>query len=77
MFSSILTFDFDLNLGSLLTFLGPNGLFLGRESIFGSTYVGEQLLFSIVSSILTFDFDLILGTFLAFWGPKGPFLGPG
>ena len=28
MFPSILTFDFDLNLGSFLTFWGPNGLFL-------------------------------------------------
>ena len=27
--SSILTFDFDLILGSFLTFWGPNGLFLG------------------------------------------------
>ena len=27
MFSSILTFDFDLNLEPLLTFSGPNGLF--------------------------------------------------
>ena len=29
MFLSILTFDFDLILGSLFTFWGPNGLFLG------------------------------------------------
>ena len=29
MFLSILTFDFDLILGSFLTFWGPNGLFLG------------------------------------------------
>ena len=29
MFPSILTFDFDLILGSFLTFGGPNGLFLG------------------------------------------------
>ena len=28
-FPSILTFDFDLTLGSFLTFLGPEGLFLG------------------------------------------------
>ena len=26
---SILTFDFDLILGSLITFLGPNGIFVG------------------------------------------------
>ena len=29
LFLSILTFDFELILGSFLTFLGPNGLFLG------------------------------------------------
>ena len=29
MFPSILTFDFDLILGSFLTFWGPNGLCLG------------------------------------------------
>ena len=30
---SILTFDFDLILGSFLTFWGPNGLFLGSPHI--------------------------------------------
>ena len=29
---SILTFDFDLNLGTFLTFWGPNGVFLGVGS---------------------------------------------
>ena len=29
MFSSVLTFDFDLMLWSFLTFWGPNGLFFG------------------------------------------------
>ena len=29
LFPSILMFDFDLILGLFLTFLGPNGLFLG------------------------------------------------
>ena len=61
MFSSIRTFDFDLILGSLLTFWGPNGLFLGlgqgAKTVLGSTYVVEQLLFSVVPSIMTFDFD--------------------
>ena len=33
MFLSILTFDFDLILGSFLTFLGPNGLFLGLGKV--------------------------------------------
>ena len=32
MFSSILTFAFDLILGSVCTFWGPNGLFLGLGS---------------------------------------------
>ena len=58
-------------------FWGPNGLFVGSgqclRTIFGSTHIGEQLLFSITPSILTFDFDLILGSFLAFWAPKGYF----
>ena len=35
MFPSILTFDFDLILGSFLIFGGPNGLFLGLRK--GST----------------------------------------
>ena len=33
LFLSILTFDFDLILGSFLTFLGPNGLFLGWNRV--------------------------------------------
>ena len=41
----------------------------------GSTYVVEQLSFSLFLSILTFDFDSILGSFLTFWGPNGLFLG--
>ena len=67
MIPSILTFEFDLILGYFLTFLGPNGLFLGSgvasKTVFGSTHVAEQLLFSVVFSILTFNFDLILGRF--------------
>ena len=43
----------------------------------GSTYVVEQLLFSLFFSILTFYFDLILGSFFTFWGPNGLFLGLG
>ena len=68
MFPSILTFDFDLILGSFLTFGGPNGLFLGlwkgSKTVLGSTHVVEQLSFSMLPSILTFDFDLILRSFL-------------
>ena len=81
LFLSILTFDFDLILGSFLIFWGPNGLFLGlwkgSKTVLGSTHVVEQLSFSMLPSILTFDFDLILGSFLTFWGPNGLFLGSG
>ena len=36
MFSSILTFYFLLlNVGSILTFLSPNGLFLGIKNVLG------------------------------------------
>ena len=65
MFPSILRFDFDLILGSFLTFWGPNGLFLGlgkgSNTVLGSTNVVQQLSFSIFLSILICDFYLILG----------------
>ena len=65
LYFSILTFYFDLILGSFLTFWGPNGLFLGlgkgSNTVLGSTHVVEQLSFFMLSSILTFDFYL-------FWG---------
>ena len=65
-------FYFDLFFGSLLTFLGPNGLFFvlgkGSNTVLGSTHVVEKLSFSMFSSILIFDFDLILVPFLAFLG---------
>ena len=65
MFSSILIFDFYLILGSLSSFWGPNGLFLGMgkgsTTFLGSTHVVEQLSFSMLSSFLIFDFYLILG----------------
>ena len=71
----ILTFYFDLILGSFFTFWGPNELFLGlgkgSNTVLGSTHVLEQLSFSMFPSILLFDFDLILGLFLSFWGPNG------
>ena len=79
--SLILTFEFDLILGSFFTFWGPNGLYLGLEkdsiTFLGSTHVVEQLSFSMLPSILTFDFDLFLGSFLTFCGPNGLFLGLG
>ena len=81
IFPSILTFDFDLILGSFLIFWRPNGLFLGLEkgskNVLGSAHVVEQLSFSMCPSIRTFDFDLILGSFFTFWGPNGLFLGLG
>ena len=46
-----------------------------KNCFLGSTYVVEQLSFSMFHSILTFDFELILGSFLNFWGPDGLFLG--
>ena len=65
LYFSILTFYFDLILGSFLTFWDPNGLFLGlgkgSNTVLGSTHVVEQLSFFMHSSILTFDFYL-------FWG---------
>ena len=71
LFFSILTFYFDLILGSFLSFWGPNGLFLGfgkgSNSVLGSTHVVEQLSFSMFSSILIFDLYLIFGSFLVFW----------
>ena len=52
LFLSILTFDFDLILGSFVTFLGPNGLFFGLEkgskTVLGFTHVVEQLSFSML-----------------------------
>ena len=62
-----------------MTFWGPNCLILGfgyaSKNVLGSTYVMEQLSFSMFDSILTFDFDLTLGSFITFWGPNGLFLG--
>ena len=81
MFPSILTFDFDLLLGSFFIFWGPNGLFSGlgwgSTTVLGSTHVLEQFLFSMLPQILTFDFDLLLGSFFTFVGPNGLFLGLG
>ena len=74
-----MTFDFDLILGSFLTFWGPDRLFLGSgkgsKTVLRCTHVVEQLSFYMLPSILTFDLDLILGSFLRFWGPNGLFLG--
>ena len=75
MFPLILTFDFDLILGSFFTFLGPNGLLFGLgkgpKTVLGSPHVVEKLSFSMFLSILTFDFDLILRSFFTFLGPMG------
>ena len=47
------------------------------STVLGSTYVVEQLSFTLFLSNLTFDFDLILGSFLTFWCCNGLFLGLG
>ena len=77
MFSSIVTLDFHLILGSFLTFLGPNGLILesgyDSKALFVSTYVVDKLKFSMIPSILTFEFDLIFRSFLTFWSDNGLF----
>ena len=53
MFPSILRFDFDLILGLVLTFVGPNALFLrlgkGSNTDSGYTHVVEQLSFSMLA----------------------------
>ena len=71
MHLSILTFDFDLILGSFFTFGGRNGLFLGLEkgsnTVLESTHVVERLSFSRFLSILTFDIDF--GLIFEFLGP--------
>ena len=81
LFFSILTFYFDLILGSFFTFWGPNELFLGlgkgSNTVLGSTHVVEQLSFSMFSSILIFDFYLFWDNFFNFGGPNGLFLGLG
>ena len=81
LFFSILTFYFDLILGSFFTFWGPNELFLGlgkgSNTVLGSTHVVEQLSFSMFSSILTFDFYLFYGNFFSFGGPNMLLLGLG
>ena len=70
-----------LSLISVGVWPGPNWLFLGlgrgSNTVLGSTHVGEQLSFSILSSILTFYFCLIWGNFFSFWGTNGLFLGLG
>ena len=63
-----------LNFLVILTFLGPNRLFLGVGE--GLKTIVEQLSFSMFPSILI-DFDLTLGPFLTYWGPNGLLLGLG
>ena len=79
LFLSILTSDFDLILGSFLTFWGPNELFFGlrkgSKTVSGYIHEVEQLSLCMFSSILMFDFYLILGQFLTFLEPYGLFLG--
>ena len=53
------------------------GLMNGSINVLGSSYLVEQLSFSMILSILTFDFDFILGLFFTFLGPNGLFSGWG
>ena len=64
MFPLILSFDFDLELGSFFNFLRPNGLFVG---------IGFENLLGYFS-ILTFDFHSIVRSFSPFGALMG-FLG--
>ena len=52
LFPSILTFEFCIVLGLFLTFVAPNGLFVGSmwglKTVLGSTHVVEQLSFSMI-----------------------------
>ena len=54
----------------VLAFSGLNGLFgeleYGIKSVFVSTHIAEQLLFSMFSSIFSYDFELIFGSFRLF-----------
>ena len=65
----------------ILSYWGPNGLFLGlrksSKTVLVSIHVVEQFSFYMFSSILIFDFYLILGSFLTIWDPNGLFLGLG
>ena len=73
MFLSILIVDFDLILGSFLTFWALKGYFRGlgkgSKNVMGSTQLVEQLSFCMFPSFLIFDFCLILGPFFHFLGP--------
>ena len=59
LFLSITTFDFDLMLGSVFTFLGPNGLFFGRPGNNGvSRYPSYQKSFGLTENFdLTYRYD--------------------
>ena len=69
---SILTLDFDLILGSFLTFGGPNGLFWGlgqgSTTVLGLSHLVEQLSFSFFLSILIFYFDFFVALTGYIWG---------
>ena len=68
-----MTFEFDLNLESFLSFSGPNGLVWGSESgsinVLESTHVVEQLSFFLFLSFLTIDFDINFGVIFDLLGP--------
>ena len=80
MFPSTLAFDFDLLLGSFLTFWALMGYFwvgVDFENCFGVNSCSCSTFILYVSVNSSIGFYLILGSFLTFWGPNGLFLGLG
>ena len=66
-----MAFHFDLIFGVVFLLFGALmglGLGFGSKSVFGSTHIVQQLLFSLLLTILTFNFDIILGLFFYFFG---------
>ena len=51
------------------------GIWVGLENFLGSTYIVEQLSFSMFPLILIFDLYLIFRSFLNFRSPNGLLLG--
>ena len=77
MFPSTLAFDFDLMLGSPLTFWALMGYFWGWGRVrncFGVYSCSCSTFILYVSVNSGIGFYLIFGSFLTFWGPNGIFL---
>ena len=73
MLPSILTFDFDLILGSFLTFWGPNGLFLGFKNCFGvSSYKLIIFVFRVSISAPSCSFEFVVVVVVVVVGGSQP-----